>query len=75
MFDIWNQSANTSLIHLSCEQYFVLRNGFDEMIPAYKFLLEKGNHFYVQGFDSHTYLDTCKNEACFNILSILTSFE
>ena len=37
------------------------------------FPLIKGRYFYIQGFDSLTYLNPCKNEVCFNILSIWTS--
>ena len=59
-------------MHLS-KTYYV-KNIFREMdlmIPSYKLLLKRKKRediFYLQGFDSHTYLDPCKKEECFKSL-------
>ena len=63
IFDIWNHLANALIMW---------KIFFEKHI--WWFPLIKGRYFYIQGFDSLTYLNPCKNEVCFNILSIWTSY-
>ena len=62
IFDIWNHLANALIMW---------KIFFEKHI--WWFPLIKGRYFYIQGFDSLTYLNPYKNEVCFNILSIWTS--
>ena len=63
IIDFWHMESSSK-----CTYH--VKNIFREtylMIPSYK------RKIFLQGFDLLTYLNPCKNEVCFNILSIWTS--